>query len=201
MGAPAWTADIEFVGRHVRLEPLRLAHAGELAEAAADGELWNLAFTSVPHRDDMRRYVIDALDAREGGAAMPFVVRDASGTIIGCTRYYDLAPEVPRLQIGYTWYARRVQRTLLNTEAKRLLFAHAFEYLGCAAVGFETSHLNLRSQAAILRLGATFDGRRRAHMRHRDGSLRDTLVYSVIAEEWPMVRARLDGFLAGDRDD
>lgn len=188
----AWSHVPTLAGRHARLEPLRAAHADALARAACDGALWNLVHTTVPHPDEAQAYVDRALAMQAGGEALPFVVLDGSGTVVGSTRYYHLAPAVPRLTIGYTWYAARAQRTGLNTEAKRLLLAHAFDVLRCAAVSFETSHLNLRSQAAIERLGARRDGVLRAHLRHRDGSLRDTFVYSILASEWPSVRMRLD---------
>lgn len=178
-------------GTHVRLVPLEPGHAPALARAAADGELWTLTFTTVPSPGDERAYVDATLAARGRGEQMPFAVIDAGGDVVGTTRYYDIDRSVPSLHIGYTWYARRAQRTALNTEAKRLLLAHAFDTLGCEVVCFETSHLNLRSQAAIERLGAKRDGILRAHMRHRDGSLRDTYRYSILRSEWPAVDARL----------
>ena len=182
-------------GRHVTLLPLQAQHADALGRAAADGELWSLVYTSVPAPGEEGAYVADALAARDRGEAMPFVVLDAQGEVVGATRYYDIDRGVPNLHIGYTWYAGCVQRTALNTEAKRLLLAHAFEALGCESVALETSHLNTRSQAAIERLGAKRDGILRAHMRHRDGSLRDTYRYSILRAEWPAVAARLDGLL------
>jgi RimJ/RimL family protein N-acetyltransferase len=182
-------------GRHVRLEPLRSEHAAALGRAAQDGALWNLAYTTVPHPDQAQAYVDAALSMQAAGQALPFVVLDARGDVVGSTRFYHIDPAVPRLTIGYTWYAARAQRTALNTEAKRLQLAHAFEAMGCEAVTFETSHLNLRSQEAIERLGARRDGVLRAHLRHRDGSLRDTHVFSILANEWPTVRARLDSRL------
>ncbi|GAB6196398.1 GNAT family N-acetyltransferase [Lysobacter xanthus] len=179
------------VGHHVRLEPLDASHASGLEQAAADGALWTLPFTSVPAPGDAPAYIAAALAARERGDAIPFVVRDAAGEVIGSTRYYDVEPSVPNLHIGYTWYAARAQRTRVNTEAKKLLLAHAFGTMGCEAVMFETSHLNARSQAAIERLGAKRDGILRAHMRHRDGSLRNTYRYSILRSEWPDVERRL----------
>jgi N-acetyltransferase len=195
MAHDPWQAVPRLAGPHVALEPLAPAHADGLARAAADGELWHLAYTSVPEPADAAAYVERALAMQAAGTALPFVVRDADGAIVGTTRYYHLEPSIPRLTIGYTWYAARVQRTALNTEAKRLLLAHAFDMLGCEAVGFETSHLNVRSQAAILRLGARRDGVLRAHMRHRDGTLRDTHVFSILRSEWPSVRDGLDARL------
>lgn len=197
MSLPNWTQVPSLGGRHVRLAPLEAMHVPALAEAGADGELWRLVYTSVPSREEALGYVAEALAMQARGEALPFAVMDSTGTVVGTTRFYHLDPRVPRLTIGYTWYARRVQRTGVNTEAKRLLLAHAFETLGCASVAFETSHLNLQSQAAIERLGAHRDGILRGHLRHRDGSLRDTYVYSILAEEWPQVRERLDARLEG----
>lgn len=182
-------------GRHVQLLPLERSHAQGLARAAADGELWSLVYTSVPAPGTESAYIDAALALRDSGDSMPFAVLDAEGDVVGSTRYYMIDRSVPRLHIGYTWYASRVQRTALNTETKRLLLGHAFDALGCEAVVFETSHLNLRSQAAIQRLGARPEGVLRAHMRHRDGSLRDTHSYSIVRAEWPEVRARLDARL------
>jgi RimJ/RimL family protein N-acetyltransferase len=178
------------------LEPLQIAHVDGLRAAAADGRLWELAYTSVPTPDEAESYVRDALALQAGGGCLAFVVRDAAGDIVGTTRYYDLAPGVPRLQVGYTWYARRVQRTGLNTEAKLLLLTHAFEAMGCASVGLQTSHLNQASRKAIARIGATQEGILRQHMRHRDGSLRDTVCFSIVDGEWPAVKARLQAMLA-----
>ena len=185
-------------GRHVRLVPLLASHADALRAAAADGELWSLRCTSVPGPSpgEAEAYIATALAQREAGHALPFAVFDAAGDLVGSTRYYDIDRTVPRLKLGYTWYAARVQRTGLNTEAKRLLIGHAFEHWQCEAVVLETSHENLRSQAAILRLGAQRDGVLRAHMRHRDGSLRDTHVFSILREAWPRIerdlRAKLE---------
>jgi RimJ/RimL family protein N-acetyltransferase len=178
-------------GTHVTLLPLQAAHAADLGRAAADGALWTLNYTSVPAPGEEAAYVRVALDARDHAESMPFVVLDARGEVVGTTRYYAIDRHVPTLHIGYTWYAARVQRTALNTETKRLLLAHAFDALDCASVSFETSHTNPRSLAAIERLGARRDGILRAHMRHRDGTLRDTWRYSIIRSEWPSVDARL----------
>jgi RimJ/RimL family protein N-acetyltransferase len=195
MSVEAWTRVPTLRGRYARLEPLAACHAAALADAASDGELWNLAFTSVPRPDQAEAYVARALAMQAACDALPFAVLDAAADVVGTTRFYRLDPSVPRALLGHTWYAARAQRTGLNTEAKRMLLAHAFEVLRCEAVGFETSHLNLRSQAAIERLGASRDGVLRAHMRHRDGSLRDTVTYSILRREWPQVRARLDARL------
>lgn len=194
-----WATAPHLVGRHVALEPLGRAHVPELRAALGGSGLWELVFTSVPHPDAVDGYVDDALAMQTRGEALPFAVRDGAGEIVGSTRFYQLAPAVPRLAIGYTWIVPRAQRTVVNTAAKRLLLGHAFEGLGCAAVAFETSTLNLRSQAAIERLGARRDGVLRSHMRHRDGTLRDTVVYSIVAGEWPAVRDALDARLEAAR--
>lgn len=189
--ATAWRSVPTLSGLHVRLEPLQAAHATGLREAAADGALWNLRFTSVPAPHEADAYVDRALAQQAAGHALPFLVRDGSGAIVGTTRLYDLDPKTPRVTIGYTWYARRAQRTGLNTEAKLLLLAHAFETLRCVAVAFETSAENLASRAAIARLGAKQDGVVRHHERHRDGSLRDTVLFSILDCEWTDVQRGL----------
>ena len=178
-------------GEHVVLEPLAVAHAEGLRAAVQDGELWRLWFTSTPSPDTVEAYIESALAMQAAGHALAFVVRDARGAIVGSTRYYDLDPTVPRLSIGYTWYAKGVQRTGLNTEAKLLLLGHAFETLGCIAVAFETSWFNHASRTAIARLGAKQDGVLRNHRRHGDGSPRDTVVFSIIDSEWPAVKRGL----------
>ncbi|MFC5524357.1 GNAT family N-acetyltransferase [Rhodanobacter ginsengisoli] len=173
---------------HVALEPLSLDHVPALEAAAADGELWNLWFTSAPAPGQARGYVEKALQGQADGLMLPFAVREASsGEIVGTTRYYDYVPELPRLAIGYTWYAKRWQKSHLNTACKRLLLRHAFESLDCVAVELHTDHRNLDSQRAIERLGAHRDGVLRAHKRRPDGSLRDTVCYSILATEWPDV--------------
>ncbi len=170
---------------HVVLEPLSPEHAPALEAAAADGELWNLAVTSVPPPGQARSYVEKALQGQTEGHMLPFAVREArSGDIVGSTRYYEIDAAVPRLAIGYTWYAKRWQKSHLNTACKRLLLEHAFETLGCAAVAFHTDVLNEDSQRAIERLGAQREGVLRAHRRRADGSLRDTVCFSILAEEW-----------------
>ena len=183
-------------GWGVRLEPLRNDHAPALLEAAGDGALWELNYTSVPGPDiaSVHDYVRVALDGQAGGGILPFVVR-AHGTVVGCTRYYDIDASVPTLAIGYTWYAARVQRSHVNSACKRLLLGHAFETLGMRTAYLHTSHQNLRSQAAIERLGARRDGVIRQHRKHKDGSLRDTVAYSILDSEWPELRARLDARL------
>jgi RimJ/RimL family protein N-acetyltransferase len=186
-------------GRGVRLEPMRLEHEGPLKEAAADGELWTLHFTSVPEPANTRAYIETALADCAKGLRVPWVVRDLeSGTIVGSTSYHDIIPAARRLEIGYTWYARRCQRTHVNTACKLRLMEHAFETLGCTVVGWRTDILNLRSQAAIERLGAKKDGVIRRQQVRRDGTLRDTVMYSVTEEEWRGgIRDRLLGYLAG----
>ncbi|MEO8999197.1 MAG: GNAT family protein [Rhodanobacter sp.] len=173
----------------VVLEPLSLEHVPALEAAAADGELWNLWFTSAPAPGQARGYVEKALQGQADGLMLPFAVREtSSGEIVGTTRYYDYVPDLPRIAIGYTWYAKRWQKSHLNTACKRLLLQHAFETLGCVAVELHTDHRNLDSQRAIERLGAQREGVLRAHKRRPDGSLRDTVCYSILAGEWPDVQ-------------
>lgn len=174
---------------HVLLEPLGLQHATELEVAAADGDLWKLWFTSAPAPGEARSYIEKALAGLAANLMLPFAVREkSSGQIVGTTRFYEFAPELPRIAIGYTWYAKRWQKSHLNTACKRLLLQHAFETLGCVAVEFHTDGRNLDSQRAIERLGAHKDGTLRAHKRRPDGTLRDTVCYSVLAGEWPDVQ-------------
>lgn len=173
---------------HVTLEPLSRDHVAALEAAAADGELWNLWFTSAPAAGHAGNYVEAALQGHAAGLMLPFAVREkTSGAIVGTTRFYDVAPELPRMAIGYTWYAKSWQKSHLNTACKRLLLRHAFETLGCVAVEFHTDHRNLDSQRAIERLGAQRDGVLRAHKRRPDGTLRNTVCYSILADEWPDV--------------
>ena len=170
---------------YVVLEPLGFDHVSALEAAAADGELWNLWFTSAPAPGQAHAYVEKALRGLADGVMLPFAIREkSSGEIVGTTRYYDFAAEMPRIAIGYTWYAKRWQKSHLNTACKRLLLQHAFEELNCVAVEFHTDHRNLDSQRAIERLGAHRDGVLRAHKRRPDGSLRDTVCYSILAGEW-----------------
>ncbi|EIL97284.1 GCN5 family acetyltransferase [Rhodanobacter thiooxydans] len=172
----------------VVLEPLSLDHVPALETAAADGELWKLAVTSVPPPGQARGYVEKALQGQAEGHMLPFAVREAgSGEIVGSTRYYEIDPALPRLAIGYTWYARRWQQTHLNTACKRLLLEHAFEALDCVAVAFHTDENNEESLRAIERLGAQREGVLRAHKRRTDGSLRNTVCFSILADEWPNV--------------
>ncbi|MBT2143819.1 MULTISPECIES: GNAT family protein [unclassified Rhodanobacter] len=181
-------APIRLQDDHVVLEPLSLDHVPALEAAAADGELWNLAVTSVPPPGQARDYVEKALQGQADGLMLPFAVRETgSGDIVGSTRYYEIDAALPRLAIGYTWYAKRWQKSHLNTACKRLLLEHAFETLGCVAVAFHTDERNEDSQRAIERLGAQREGVLRAHKRRTDGSLRNTVCFSILADEWPNV--------------
>jgi N-acetyltransferase len=176
----------------VRLVPMAREHAPALAAAARDGELWTLRVTSVPAPGEEAAYIETALRGQAEGHMLPFVVLD-TGTdkVIGTTRYHDMVPAVERLEIGYTWYAKSVQRTDVNTTAKLLLMAHAFETLGAQLVGWRTDNFNFASQRAIERLGARKDGVLRHHALRRDGTVRDTVMYSLAAAEWPETRAHL----------
>ncbi|RDS79015.1 N-acetyltransferase [Dyella monticola] len=182
---------------YVRLEPLGVQHVPDLEAAAADGELWNLWFTSAPAPGQAHAYVEKALAGLAANRMLPFAVREkSSGQIVGTTRFYDFDPELPRIAIGYTWYAKRWQKSHLNTACKRLLLKHGFEGLNCVAVEFHTDHRNLDSQRAIERLGGHKDGVLRNHKRRPDGTLRDTVCYSILASEWPDVQRWLDMRLA-----
>jgi RimJ/RimL family protein N-acetyltransferase len=179
-------------GHGVRLEPLAPGHEKGLAAAADDGKLWELWFTSVPEPDQTRAYIDAALQGQTDGHMLPWVVRDLkTNTIVGSTRYHDIIPAAGRVEIGWTWYAARCQRSHVNTACKLLLFTHAFEALKCKVVGLRTDHFNFRSQRAIEALGAKKDGVIRHHWPRRDGSIRDTVMYSVLAGEWPDVRRHL----------
>ncbi|HEX7640252.1 MAG TPA: GNAT family protein [Burkholderiaceae bacterium] len=185
----------------IRLEPLSLDHVDALRAAAADGELWNIRVTSVPEPQDTRGYVERALEGRDQGHRLPFAVVDLEdgGRVAGTTSYHDIVPAIDRLEIGWTWYAKRVQRTHVNTCAKLLLLTHAFETLGAQLVGWRTDNYNFASQRAIERLGAKKDGVLRHHAVRRDGTVRDTVMYSLSAGEWPEVRAHLRHLLARPR--
>ena len=183
---------VTLTGAHAVLEPLGREDERSLEGAAADGELWRLWYTSVAPPGRMGDYIAAALDMRERLDAMPFVVREkASGEIVGCTRYFNVDATNRRLEIGHTWYARRVQRGPINTECKLLLLAHAFESLQCIAVEFRTHWFNHASRTAIERLGAKQDGVLRNHQVSADGSKRDTVVFSIIDGEWPAVKRHL----------
>ena len=178
--------------RGVRLEPLALAHEAGLAAAAADGALWNIRVTSVPEPAQTRAYIEAALKMREEGHRLAFaVVDEASGTVLGSTSYHDIVPALKRVEIGYTWYRRSVQRTHVNSTCKLLMMGHAFDTLGCPVVGWRTDNFNFASQRAIERLGARRDGVIRHHAPRRDGTVRDTVMYSMLAGEWPEAKAQL----------
>ena len=178
--------------RGLTLVPLTLDHENGLRLAAADGELWKIRITSVPAPDQTRQYIDDALAMREAGNRFAFAVTDqATGTVLGCTSYHDIVPAVQRVEIGWTWYAKRCQRTHVNTTAKLLMLTHAFETLGCQVVGWRTDNFNFASQAAIERLGAKKDGVIRGHALRRDGTVRDTVMYSMRRGEWPEAKAQL----------
>lgn len=178
--------------RGVRLEPLGLAHEAGLRAAAADGELWKLRITSVPEPDQTRAYIEAALKMRAEGHRFPFVVvNDATGEVLGSTSYHDIVPAIQRVEIGWTWYRQSVQRSHVNTTCKLMLLTHAFDTLGCAVVGWRTDNYNFASQKAIERLGAKKDGVIRHHAVRRDGTVRDTIMYSMTAGEWPEARAQL----------
>lgn len=188
----AYVEPVTLTSNTVQLLPMTSDHEAGLAAAAADGELWKIRVTSVPEPDQTRGYIEQALRMREEGTRFPFVVLDgATQTIMGTTSYHDMVPEVGRVEIGYTWYARRYQRTHVNTTCKLLMLTHAFETLGCNVVGWRTDNFNFASQAAIERLGAKKDGVLRGHALRRDGTIRDTVMYSLHRGEWPEVKAHL----------
>ena len=188
----AFIEPVTLEGRRATLEPLERRHEADLKRAAADGELWQLWYTSVPAPDKTRSYIDAALGMREDLGAMPFAVRDnASGEIVGCTRYFNVDAANRRIEIGHTWYSKSAQRTAINTECKLLLLTHAFEELACIAVEFRTHRFNHASREAIARLGAKQDGVLRNHQILPDGSYRDTVVFSIIESEWPAVKRHL----------
>jgi RimJ/RimL family protein N-acetyltransferase len=177
----------------IRLEPLSPEHYDGLVAAAKDGELWKLWFTSVPEPGGVLSYIRDAAKGQADGHMLPWAVRDlATNTIVGSTRYHDIVPAIDRVEIGYTWYAERCQRTNVNTTCKLLLLAHAFDTLGCAVVGLRTDNFNFRSQRAIEALGAKKDGVLRHHQARKDGTVRDSVLYSILKSEWPDVRRHLE---------
>ena len=194
MIAPA-SATLERNG--IRLEPLGPEHHDGLVAAASDGELWKLWFTSVPDAAGARKYIAAALKGQEDGHMLPWAVRDLSdGAIVGSTRYHDIVPAIDRVEIGYTWYAARCQRSHVNTTCKLLLLSHAFDTLGCKVVGLRTDNFNFVSQKAIEGIGAKKDGVLRHHQARPDGSVRDSVLYSILATEWPDVRRHLELRLA-----
>jgi N-acetyltransferase len=183
---------VTLTGTHASIEPLGREHEEALQRAAADGELWRLWYTTVPPPEKMDQYIAIALDMRERLDAMPFVIREkSSGEIVGCTRYFNVDATNRRLEIGHTWYSKRVQRGPINTECKLMLLTHAFEKLQCIAVEFRTHWFNHASRTAIERLGAKQDGVLRNHQVLADGSKRDTVVFSIIDGEWPAVKRHL----------
>ena len=184
-------------GNGVRLEPLTADHESSLATAASDGKLWELWYTSVPEPSQVSRYIADALAGQAAGHMLPWAVRElARGEIIGTTRYHDIVAPIDRVEIGWTWYAASWQRSHVNTAAKLLLLTHAFESLGCKVVGLRTDNFNFRSQRAIEALGAKRDGVLRHHAARRDGTVRDSVMFSILAAEWPDVKRHLAARLA-----
>lgn len=190
-------APVTLEGRGIRLEPLAPEHEPGLSAAAADGNLWELWYTSVPAPGEAAAYINAALAGQAAGHMLPWAVRDvASGEIVGTTRYHDIVPAIDRVEIGWTWYAGRCQRTHVNTTCKLLLLTHAFESLGCAVVGLRTDNFNFRSQRAIEALGAKRDGVLRHHQARRDGTVRDSVMFSILASEWRDVKRHLELRLA-----
>ena len=190
-------APISLEGYGVRLEPLAPAHQEGLTSAAADGRLWELWYTVVPAPEQIATYVASALEGQRAGHMLPWAVRElGTGAIVGSTRYHDIVAPIDRVEIGYTWYAASWQRSHVNTACKLLLLTHAFEALGCQVVGFRTDRFNLASQRAIAALGARLDGVLRHHQARRDGTVRDSVVYSILVAEWPDVKRHLATRLA-----
>jgi len=187
-----WLEPVTLRGEHARLEPLSAAHREGLVEAVRDGELWKLWYTSVPRPENMQKEIDRRLSLQTAGTMLPFTVFDAEGAIAGMTTYMNVDAANRRVEIGSTWYAKRVQRTPLNTQCKLLLLTHAFETLDCIAVEFRTHFFNHQSRRAIERLGAKQDGILRSHQIAPNGTLRDTVVFSIIASEWPTVKAHLN---------
>lgn len=184
-------------GHGVRLEPLTLEHEEALIAAASDGKLWELWYTAIPAPDKTEKYIADALDGQKAGNMLPWVVRElTSGQIIGSTRYHDIVAPIDRVEIGYTWYAKSFQKTHVNTACKLLLLSHAFETLGCKVVGLRTDNFNFNSQRAIEALGAKKDGVIRHHGLRKDGTVRDSVMYSILLAEWPDVKRHLELRLA-----
>lgn len=193
-------APVVLEGHGVRLEPLAREHHDGLLEAVSDGQLWELWFTSAPEPGQVHAYISGALAGQHDGHMLPWAVRElSSGRVVGSTRYHDIVPAIDRVEIGYTWYARSWQRSHVNTACKLLLLAHAFDTLGCAVVGLRTDHFNFASQRAIEALGAKRDGVIRHHAARRDGTVRDTVIYSILAAEWRDVRRHLELRLARHR--
>jgi len=195
-------APVQLEGHGIRLEPLTAGHGEGLAAAAADGQLWKLWFSSVPGPDQTTGYIAEALDGQRAGHMLPWAVRELeTGAIAGSTRFHDIAVPVDRVEIGYTWYASSWQRTHVNTACKLVLLTHAFEELGCKVVGFRTDNFNFASQKAIEALGARKDGVIRHHQARRDGTVRDSVMYSILVDEWPDVKRHLATRLARVRSE
>lgn len=194
-------APVTLEGHGVRLEPLSPAHAEDLGLAVQDGRLWELWYTVVPEPAAIGAYLAEALEGQRAGHMLPWAVRELqTGAIVGSTRYHDIVPEVDRVEIGYTWYAASWQRSHVNTACKLLLLTHAFESVGCQVVGLRTDNFNFQSQRAIAALGAKLDGVIRHHRRRKDGTVRDTFMYSILAQEWPDVKRHLTLRLARHTD-
>ena len=187
----AWLSPVRLVGAHCSLEPLVPEHHDELVAATRDGELWKLWYTAIPSPEGMSTEIARRLDLQAKGSMLPFTTRDANGLVVGMTTYMNVDATNKRVEIGSTWYAQRVQRTPLNTECKLMLLGHAFEAQGCIAVEFRTHFFNQQSRRGIERLGAKLDGILRNHQRASNGTLRDTCVYSITADEWPTVKTHL----------
>ena len=188
----AFVEPVTLTERDIILEPLALVHEENLQDAAQDGELWHIRVTSVPEPDQTKKYIEDALTMREAGSRFAFVVSEAgSNKVLGTTSFHDILPAVKRVEIGYTWYRQSSQRSHVNTTCKLMMMTHAFETLGCNVVGWRTDNFNFASQAAIERLGAKKDGVIRGHAMRRDGTIRDTVMYSLRSGEWPEVKAQL----------
>ena len=188
----AFVEPVTLEARGIKLVPMSLEHEPGLRAAAADGELWSIRVTSVPEPEQTRKYIEDALAMREAGNRFAFAVLDAqTDTVLGSSSYHDILPAVKRVEIGYTWYAKRCQRSAVNTTCKLMMMTHAFETLGCHVVGWRTDNFNFASQAAIERLGARKDGVIRGHALRRDGTIRDTVMYSLKSGEWLEVKAQL----------
>ena len=184
---------ITLEGHGVRLEPMTLDHEADIAAAASDGRLWELWFTAIPSPDKVRAYIDTALQGQKDGFMLPWVVRELSeGKIVGSTRYHDIVAAIDRVEIGYTFYGKSWQRSHVNTACKILLLGHAFDTLGCKVVGLRTDNFNFASQKAIEALGAKKDGVIRHHAARKDGSARDTVIYSILAKEWPDVKRHLE---------
>jgi N-acetyltransferase len=194
-------APVTLEGHGVRLEPLAPEHCDGLSEAVSDGELWKLWFTWPPEPGRVLEFVEKALAKQAEGVMLPWAVRELStGRLVGSTRYHDIVTDIDRVEIGYTWYAKAWQRTHVNTACKLLLLEHAFDALGCKVVGLRTDNFNFSSQRAIEALGAKKDGVIRHHALRRDGTVRDTVMYSILVSEWPDVRRHLELRLARSRE-